>query len=292
MILGIWSDIHLRDTSPVNRIDDYYVKQFSKMEQCVQIFKQHKCDYIIHAGDLFDAYRVSFRLLWDTIEFFRKHNLKIFSIIGNHDIQGYNIDTLNNSALGIMFQIGYVKHINDIIGSIKIHGIDTRTKYNIDDYTNDYDIIVSHDMILPTADAPFDHVYYKTLDGKCRCIISGHYHKPFILHGHKTLFLNPGSIMRMTVDDNFIGGVDILDTNGYNVKRVELDIEPFEKVFYRPSHADDKQRGDVMINNLQVIGKDHMIDRIIHYAKQNQYTDAVIDNVVSYIKQAQESIGV
>lgn len=287
MKLLLTSDWHLRDSSPINRLDNFYDTQFNKLEQIVKIFKDEKCDYVIHAGDVFDSHRVSFKLLLDTISFFQKHNLIVYGIVGNHDCQAFNLGTLNNSALGILMKLGTYVDVNNLICDQRIKGIHTRLNYDKSDYC-DADIIVSHDMILTVEDAPFDHVYYKDLDGTAKVILSGHYHRPSIIQGKKTLFINTGSLTRMSTSDDYVVGVDILDTKTYNVKRIELDIEPYEKVFRQKEESGNVL--EIGTVELDKVNKDNMMERIVKYAKDNEYSSEVIDNVVLRVKKAREEI--
>ena len=286
MKLGILGDVHLRDSSPINRVDKYYEAQFIKLTQAVNIFKKEKVDAILCVGDVFDSYRVSFKLLFDTISFFQKNKLKIYGIWGNHDIIAYNVETLNNSALGILVKLGFYINVNDN-KELHIKGIHTRINYDKADYC-DSDIVMSHDMVIPMEKAPFDHLWHKELDGCAKVVISGHYHPPHLIQEKETLFINPGALTRMSIADKFHPGVVILDTENLKAKRIELEVEPYEKVF-----REREESGDVLeigTVELEKVNRDNVMERIVKYAKDNEYTQEVIDNTVLRVKKAREAI--
>ena len=52
-ILGI-SDLHIRDTIPAKRIDEYYSKQFEKLNFVINLANSSGCDIMLQAGDFFD----------------------------------------------------------------------------------------------------------------------------------------------------------------------------------------------------------------------------------------------
>lgn len=290
MIIGITTDWHLKDSCPSNRIDDYYNVQFNKLEQIVEIFNKSKCDYIIHGGDVFDSHRVSFKLLIDTINFFQKHKLKIYGVIGNHCVQGYNLATINNSALGVLMRLGFYRDVNELHEELDIKGIHTRLNYNKGDYVG-AKIVCCHDMIITTKDSPFDHIYWKDLDGYGpEVIISGHYHHPFIIYGDKTIFINPGAIMRMSISDDFSTGVDILDTDTYNVKRIEFETETYEKVF-KKKDRDKKEILQISNVELKKIDKSNILEKIKKYSIDNGYDNDIVENVLIRVNKAREEIG-
>ena len=293
VILGILGDTHLRDTIPRNRVDvdDYYDLQFKKIEQCLKIFKSQKCVHIIHCGDMFDFHRVSFQLLLDTIRFFQKHKLKLWGVVGSHDVTGYNIESLKNSPLGVLIQLGFYGFVDDmekVLGGIKIKGVNCAIHDSEDNYTNS-DLIVTHNMVLPMEKAPFEHIYHKTLDNSSlRCLIVGHYHQPWMSQEKNTLFIDPGATMRMDINDSFHPGVVILDTETLKAKRIELDVEPYEKVFREQKESEDVL--EIGTVELSKVDKQNVEERIMSYAKENGYEDNVIDNAVLRVKKAKETI--
>jgi DNA repair exonuclease SbcCD nuclease subunit len=257
------------------------------LNRIIEIQNEEQCDYILHVGDLFDSYRVSFKLLIDTINFFQKNNLIVHGILGNHDVSSYNHSTINNSALGVLMRLGFYRHVNELKDKLNIKGIDTRLDYKKEDYCNS-EIILCHDMITPEENAPFEHLYWKEIDRTVPLIISGHYHRPHIIKGEKTLFVNPGAMMRLSTADTFDPSIDIIDTKDYNVRRIPLNAEPYDSVFRRKEEK--KEVLDIGTVELEKIDKGNIIDRIMSYAKENGYSKEVIENALKRVKKAEEEI--
>jgi DNA repair exonuclease SbcCD nuclease subunit len=96
-------DMHLRDSTPVNRIDNYYERQLEKLEQLVGFAVDNEALLLI-GGDLFDTYRVSCALLNRTIEILsHSYDNQIVAVCGQHDEPYHNGD-LMKSPVGILHQ--------------------------------------------------------------------------------------------------------------------------------------------------------------------------------------------
>ena len=96
--------------------------------------------------------------------------------------------------------------------------------------------------------------------------------------------------MRMSTSDTFIPGVVVLDDITFKAKRIELDVEPHDKVFRQK----EESKGDVLeigTVELEKVNKDNISERIVKYAKENGYSEDVISNVSQRLQKAKESIG-
>lgn len=77
-------DAHLRDSVPVNRIDNYWVAQFNKLQQLVDFTDEYEA-YLLLGGDLFDTYKASAELMNQTINTLKSVTWK-YSVLGQHDV--------------------------------------------------------------------------------------------------------------------------------------------------------------------------------------------------------------
>ena len=94
--------------------------------------------------------------------------------------------------------------------------------------------------------------------------------------------------MRTSVADDFIPGVVILDTETLKAKRIELNVDPYEKVFREQKESEDVL--EIGTVELSKVDKQNVEERIMSYAKENGYEDNVIDNAVLRVKKAKETI--
>lgn len=99
-------DPHFRAKGSKYRIDDYYQVQFDKLNQILQLGEQKQVEGIIFLGDIFHTPREPHELVRDLIATFKKYKVKCYAIVGNHDLVGYNLDTLNSSPLGVLIESG------------------------------------------------------------------------------------------------------------------------------------------------------------------------------------------
>jgi len=204
------SDLHLRAKRPLGRIDeDYFEAQFNKLGQIKEIAVKEDIKVIIIGGDIFDSNKGSLYLLYRTMEFFRdwaKEGITIYSLAGNHDMLGQNIDALNKTFLGIMFASGHILKLEEEeFKEATINGIDYRLipdpNYSLKTLSKKYSdlkrIIVSHDMITPNANFPFEVLPISKIKTSADLVLCSHYHIPFVKKNKDTLFINPGSMMRI-----------------------------------------------------------------------------------------------
>jgi len=84
MLLGIFSDTHLGFSS---KGDDRFEESFARFNEALSIFAQRKADFILHAGDLFDA-AVPEQEVWEkTFECFNNNNGPLTKVT-KHQIGG------------------------------------------------------------------------------------------------------------------------------------------------------------------------------------------------------------
>lgn len=102
---GFITDTHF-DYKYDSRKDDTLNTLLDKTRQCYRWFKESGCEFVIHGGDLFDRHRIyNFDLISRVREVLMNSGLVTHFIVGQHDLQGYNMDTLPASNLGFLQSI-------------------------------------------------------------------------------------------------------------------------------------------------------------------------------------------
>lgn len=219
MKLLFFTDTHIRSTNPRNRIDNFYESTLKKLEEIRDYANENKIDYVIHGGDLFDRPDSAIKPTSEAGKILSSFNIPIYIVAGNHDIFGYNLDTLGRTMLGLLDSFALVKIIPKdgillekdntsvlLLGRDFSSDIDTKKenyivkKKNLK-YQADVIINVVHGFL---TDRPFlkyvNHILVgEILDTEADITLSGHYHAGFntqFIEGK--YFSNPGSMVRIT----------------------------------------------------------------------------------------------
>jgi DNA repair exonuclease SbcCD nuclease subunit len=105
------ADLHLRDTTPTCRADDFLEAQKSKFAYLIDFAVEHLAP-IYCAGDMFHTYKVSPKLLNMVIFNLKKMSragLDFNVVYGQHDLHHHSEDELSDTALYLLQQVGLVK---------------------------------------------------------------------------------------------------------------------------------------------------------------------------------------
>jgi DNA repair exonuclease SbcCD nuclease subunit len=96
-----FTDTHIRGTSPQSRLDDFPQTLLAKFREVVELAKAHQVAAILHGGDLFDRPDVAPAVALDFLRVLMEAPCPIYGIAGNHDIFGFNPQTVPRTMLGI-----------------------------------------------------------------------------------------------------------------------------------------------------------------------------------------------
>ena len=206
-----FTDPHFRDTNPVNRLDDFYQKQFDKMKDLVNIRETLKAaDIVISGGDWFDNPTPSYELFNSVLNFILDLSAEVFSVCGSHDIYGYNMNTLNKSAIGSLIKVQAINLLNEepiTLDACVVKGFSARKKYSVKDFklgikTDKVKIIVAHDPIV-TEPVIYDHMLVEDIAKvtDADIILCSHIHAQFDVTIKKTRFINPGPFTRQSINE-------------------------------------------------------------------------------------------
>lgn len=213
------TDSHGTVKSPESRNDLYYLTFLRKLKELEYIIKGNDIEMVIHTGDLFHTSRVSNKFMGQTAEIIKGWNVPVYVVPGNHDIDGYTIETMDQTSLGLLAKTGVI-NILDRAHPIKWHtengdvvAISGQEYYanidsgNPDDYDmqqtdGDINILAIHGYVADTPQNP--HIrctYIKDIITNADIVLSGHYHRSFAVEAGGVGFYNPGSMMRVEMTD-------------------------------------------------------------------------------------------
>jgi exonuclease SbcC len=221
------TDHHIKGRNPGSRIDDYPLALYKKMLEFEQACIYEKPDAVVFGGDLFDTPRVAFSIIVQYAKIFRRIRelgIPIYLVPGNHDLFGYSMDTIDQTAIGVLSESGLVKLLTrkrsylltdakgvtvEIFGREYDKDIDTSpADYQVDpSYNARWNVLFSHGMLLQKPFHPdVRHTLTKDVRTKAHVVLNGHYHPGMEIHEENgTIFGNPGSTGR---DEGSKGNID------------------------------------------------------------------------------------
>jgi exonuclease SbcD len=224
------TDTHIRGTSPRNRLDDLPAALLAKLEEVVALAHTHKVSAILHGGDLFDRPDVAPAVALEFLRTLMRAPCPIYGIAGNHDVFGFNPQTVPRTMLGLFdgFQLfrlikpGEVVWLSEEGLKVQLTGQEFHAELDRRNPVLDYCVVPSgqggslherhaeadfalhltHGMLLEkpffegSAHTLLDSVMAHTV---ADVTFGGHYH-PGWSKVHQVdgrLFINPGALVRL-----------------------------------------------------------------------------------------------
>ena len=72
------------------------------------VIKKAGINAVLHTGDLFHSSRVSDKFAGQVASMIKSWGVPVYVVPGNHDIEGYTIDTIDNTKLGLLAKTGVI----------------------------------------------------------------------------------------------------------------------------------------------------------------------------------------
>lgn len=323
MKLLFFTDTHIRNTNPRNRIDNYYESAIKKLKEIRDYANNNKVDYVIHGGDLFDRPDFAIKPTSEVGKILGSFSMPIYIAVGNHDLFGYNMDTLSRTMFGLLNEFHILNKIPKegvlledeeisvlLLATHFSRSIDKdKNNYIVDKeklkYKSDYIINVAHGFLI---DKPFLKSVDHTLVGEIKetdadITLSGHYHNGFdTLEMDGKYFSNPGAMMRIT---NSLSELNrkpkfleiIITKKGIEIKDKYLkSAKKGEEVLDRRQLTEDKLRAE-RLNifsdsihqniNLDMLDLDSIINEI---SEAENFEENVKEEAMIRIEKAKETI--
>lgn len=288
------TDTHIRGTSPRNRLDDFVQTLLEKLQEVVDLAKEHQVEAILHGGDLFDRPDVAPAVALDFLRVLMQAPCPIYGIAGNHDVFGFNPQTVPRTMLGLFdgFQLVRLIKPGEVVmlekGGVKVQVTGQEFHAELDrrnpvlDYCvvpagqggslherlpeSDFAIHLTHGMLLEKAF--FEGIAHTLLDSVMPNTVAdvtfgGHYHPGWsrVLEHDGRLFINPGALVRIgnqAADYRRPIQVVLLDLQkGQPVKYQILKLKsarPGEEVLDRSQEASQMARERALADFIQGIG--------------------------------------
>ena len=244
------ADLHLRESNPRYRKDQFQVAQYKKVKWILDQSLSYRVPILI-AGDVFNSPKTPYSLTNTYMEVFGNHPYEIFAVAGQHDLR-YHVANIENTPLGTL-SIGVALSLT---GNKSIQMAGWNEKIPKEGKL----ILLTHRCV--TKDAPpfflEDAISAETMlrnHPNYRFIISGDYHVPHTTEIKGRWLINSGSVMRSNKDQqDHKPRVYLVDTEKNTVKPLFIPIEPASKVFdFAAISREDKTDRTVISDFIQAI---------------------------------------
>ena len=211
MKIFFFTDMHLVSKTNINRIDNLPETQKNKLNEIVEICNNKNIDVALSSGDIFDRHIPAITTMNTFTNFVEELNIPFILCPGNHDLHGYNYNTLETTGLGYTCKLlkTYNKTIlmkenNEFIDvkNVRIHFKETIDKHPmkeliVDKTTNEFHVGLIHDSVY-NKDFFGVVTQYINFETNLDILFNGHIHKGHApIYYKDTWFVNPGSVTRM-----------------------------------------------------------------------------------------------
>lgn len=267
LITLVWrTDVHLSDTSPISRIDDWAETLLDKLYQVSKIACDKNATAVIDGGDFFHTKsptKTSHSLIQRVIklhtEHYKKNGIPVYSCVGNHDCVYGDYAYLPQQPLGVLFESDTFYRLYDehealfydekeditvrVVG-VPYHGVD----YDLSRFESikkgkeDYLVVVGHVLSSKKGGSMFEGEdilsYNKILDFEGDVFCFGHWHKDQgiteISPGKH--IVNIGSLSRGSLSQDHlerIPSIAVLNfsKSGITIEKVGLKVKSVADVF-------------------------------------------------------------
>lgn len=304
-----YTDIHLSGQTPRHRIDNFPFVLLEKLEEVYRIANERECDFVIFGGDLYNTHRIySYDVIGGAQEIIKNSGLETWSVIGQHDLKGYNPDTLETSVL--QFTMKGCENFHVIREPVEVgdcvlyasHVWDDIEKANeVEVQEGKCNILIAHHL-LTSKKAMFDVVNTVEFSEGCpyQLVLSGDLHDGYEPHeANGVWFCNPGSLARRATNDaNRMPQVAIIETDkgkpSIEIVRLECG-KPGDEVFgegiaevirKRDKDEDENFDADAFVQDMESIEMD---SEDIHELVQKVGKEKGVDQkVMSYLATKKE----
>lgn len=206
MIRLVWrTDVHLSDTSPSSRKDDWADTVLGKLRQVGMVAAKMKADAVLDGGDFFHVKspgRNTHDLVRRVAEVHSAYPCPVYANVGNHDCVYGDYSYLHQQPLGVLFATNVFRRCYDEheavfcslpdetgkVTKVRVVGIPYHgTTYDMERFRSikkgdeDFLVCMGHVLASPTGGSMFegeDIVKYADLEGLAPDVwLFGHWHK-------------------------------------------------------------------------------------------------------------------
>ena len=230
----IVGDTHFTGKNPIARLDDLVELQFDKWDEIISIANTYDCS-IIHTGDIFNVSIIANSILTRIGSALEKLKHTLYFVWGNHDLLYHSLDLWDRTSLGVLWKNNNkVKHIAQLPGWAWLDWEGDGIQWMGEPKQK---ILLTHKAVVSERkmgkgswvleDKDFcinidDHDLGINLTKYYKLIICGHWHKPYRFMHEGTLVINPGPVLRRSIEDWLMPSVVLINFDTLLYKRIYL----------------------------------------------------------------------
>ena len=299
------TDFHFRSMRPIARVDEnFFEVQLAKLGHLAILSKgMNAC---LLGGDIFDRPDVGPGVIIKVMRELAKFKCPVYTVIGNHEVYGYEGQSIERSALGVLFEHGCINRL-DYLGfpGVHIYGVHAFDKPTwVVPEADEKKIIVAHKMItnnpIPNVDCIMVDALAKVTNADV--ILSGDIHYPHTVEIGEKLFINTGSVSRMSISDRArLPQAIILTIDGNDVSHkyvkipAKLGADVFNMADYSAKIEAETHTKDFVKAYASVVfsvkAEAHMIaDVLAKFMKDNNVSGNMQGMVNTYYKNAEVQV--
>jgi len=236
------TDLHLRAMRPISRTDNNYLNTLmGKLDQ-IRVLSEGT-DMVVIGGDIFERANAAHSVVIRTIRAMAKFKVPVYTIIGQHDVMGYQEDSIDATAMGILLESGVVKRLDTLHGvceepMVSLYGLHAfgKAEWTVPEGEGTK-ILVAHRMLTnkPIPNTKCININDVAEVTNAHVILSGDIHYPHNVEANGVKFVNPGAMARMSIADRDrhpqVAMITIEDNGEVEVEFQVLDVRPAEAAF-------------------------------------------------------------
>lgn len=220
------SDLHTFKSGFKSRNDDYEKTLFKKLKFVFEYAKEYKADAILCGGDVLHVPSPSDDVINRFLDLLKKYKIKFYSIWGNHDMARSNLQSIKKGKIGVMLHSRYFidlvknpivekkmlicgKHYTKDTSCCESISLDIEKKSEqfgiclLHTYVGNKNVVIKGKNLLISYE---NFEVYPLMD----LVFTGHWHNGYGIVEkealeHKTIFCNPGSLMRTNALEGRLG---------------------------------------------------------------------------------------
>lgn len=321
MLRLVWrTDVHLSDTSPASRKDDWAETVLGKLRQVGMVARKVEASAVLDGGDFFHIKspgRNTHDLVRRVADVHRMYSCPVYGNVGNHDCVYGDYTYLDQQPLGVLFSTGVFRRCYDeheVVfdsGGVKVrvvgvpyHGAsyDMQRFDRIKRGDEDFLVCMAHVLASPTGGTMFegeDIIKYSDLAKFDPTVfLLGHWHKDqgVVEVGGKTI-VNIGSLTRGALSQDEVARkpacVVLTFEKGASAPKVQvvrLKVAPPDEVFDLESRTRQENRTLTMDSFVESVRQKLVVERGIDLAdvvgRMDQIPEKVRERVLLYLEQA------